>query len=173
MPRTNNRNQFWAEDTHWGAIPYEGQAESEPIDEVFEVRDQRDLDTAAMSVEEVDQDFWDQYIDEQEQDERSGRDIEQSRIAEAERALRISPIRRGQCGVNKTQLREIQAHGHVWDYVPSGLRVRINNAVASDGRLFRLTNQERNNLRAAIHRGRDSRSISRKLNDFYLNITQW
>lgn len=139
---------------------------------------------------------WDVYFDEQEARQAERARAEQIAEAQApqlpvnidddwsgwDRATRLppatarrpaSPIRRNQCGINKTQLRELQAHSHVWQWMPSNLRVRVNNAVASDGRLFRLTNQERDQIRAAIHRARGARPVSDRLNDLYLNVLRW
>ncbi len=75
--------------------------------------------------------------------------------------------------LNKTQLREIMAHANVWEYVPSVLRTRITNSVASDGVLFQLSGTQRNELRNALAHGRARRPLSDRLQSIFAQTTRW
>ena len=98
------------------------------------------------------------------------REREERERQERERATR--PIQPGQVALNKTQLREIMAHSYVWQHISNNLRQRINNAVASEGRLFRLTGAERNEIRNAVAHGRN-RGSNARLDGIFNQTLRW
>lgn len=85
----------------------------------------------------------------------------------------VLPLQRGQTALNRTQIREILAARQVWDRIGVGLRTRINASLQSDGRLFRLTRQQQQELRNALNHARSRSGLNRQLQNLFFNTFTW
>ena len=164
MPRSNNLRTYYSYDELVGPL------------EVTPPSDER--------LAEIERDRMEQeFMEDMERDARyqeMERELDRREAEERQRAMAVAqatteprPRTPGQLILNKTQLREIMAHSRVWEYVPTALRTRINNSVASDGVLFQFTNTQRTELRNALAHGRSHRSISPRLQAIFNQASRW
>ena len=164
MPRQNSLRAFYASDEFSGPIEV-----TPPTDErLAEIeRDRMEQEFMEDMDREAHYQEMERQLDAREAEER------QRMAATAQAATGTRPRTPGQLILNKTQLREIMAHGQVWEYVPTALRTRINNSVASDGVLFQLTNTQRTELRNALNHARARRPISARLQAIFNQALRW